>query len=74
MIDIVEILVHWQPGRSKNKVSASVGVDRKTTRKYVAPAEVAGLVPGGPALSEADWTGRMPAGGSRSWRTRGCGR
>jgi len=59
VIDIVEILVHWHAGRSKNEIAASVGVDRKTIRKYVAPAEVAGLVPGGPAPAEADGTGRV---------------
>ncbi len=46
MIDVVEILQHWHAGRSKAVVAASVGVDRGTVRKYVAPAEAAGLVPG----------------------------
>jgi len=59
VIDIMEILIHWHAGRSKNKIAASLGVDRKTTRKYVAPAEAAGLVPGRPAPAEADWTGRV---------------
>jgi len=48
MIDVVEILQHWHAGRPKAEVAASVGVDRGTVRKYVAPAEAAGLVPGGP--------------------------
>ena len=30
-------------------------MDRKTVRKYVAPAEAAGIAPGGPPLSEAEW-------------------
>ena len=55
MIDVVEILQHWHAGRSKADVAASVGVDRGTVRKYVAPAEAAGLAPGGPALSRAEW-------------------
>ncbi len=55
MIDVVEILQHWHAGRSKAEVALSVGVDRGTVRKYVAPAEAAGLVPGGPALSRAQW-------------------
>lgn len=55
MIDVVEILQHWHAGRSKTEVAASVGVDRGTVRKYVAPAEAAGLVPGGPPLSRAEW-------------------
>ncbi len=55
MIDVTEILVHWHAGRSLNEVSGSLGVDRKTIRKYVAPAVAAGIVPGGPAKSEAEW-------------------
>src|SRR5690349_1036009 len=31
--------------------------DRKTLRKYTAPAVAAGLVPGGPPMDEADWRG-----------------
>lgn len=45
MIDIVEILVHWYAGRSQHELAASLGVDRKTIRKYTAPAVAAGLVP-----------------------------
>src|SRR5215213_2074272 len=55
VIDVVEVLQHWHAGRSKADVAASVGVDRGTVRKYVAPAEAAGFVPGGPALSRAEW-------------------
>ncbi|WP_338498845.1 IS21 family transposase [Streptomyces sp. SJL17-4] len=55
MVDIVEIYVHWYAGRSKNQLAASLGVDRKTVRKYLAPAEEAGIIPGGPPMSEADW-------------------
>ncbi len=55
MIDIVEILVHWYAGRSQHELSASLGVDRKTLRKYTAPARAAGMEPGGPPMGEADW-------------------
>jgi Integrase core domain len=55
VIDVVEVLQHWHAGRSKADVAASVGVDRGTVRKYVAPAEAAGLVPGGAPLSRAEW-------------------
>src|SRR5690349_11258296 len=55
VIDDTEIWMHWQPGRSKNEMAASLGVDRKTLRKYIAPAEAAGLAPGGPARSEREW-------------------
>jgi transposase len=55
VIDIVEVLQHWHAGRPKSVVAASLGIDPKTVRKYVAPAEAAGLTPGGPALSRAEW-------------------
>ena len=55
VVDVTEIFVHWYAGRSLNEVSASLGVDRKTIRKYLAPAVAAGLRPGGPAMAEADW-------------------
>jgi transposase len=55
VVDIVEIYVHWYAGRSKSQVASSLGVDRKTIRKYLAPAEAAGITPGGPPMSEADW-------------------
>lgn len=32
------------------------GVDRKTVRKYLAPAEASGISPGGPPMSESDWS------------------
>ena len=57
VIDVVEVLQHWHAGRSKADVAASVGVDRGTVRKYVAPAEAVGLVPGGSPLSRAEWVG-----------------
>ncbi|GAB3878101.1 hypothetical protein GCM10027612_01850 [Microbispora bryophytorum subsp. camponoti] len=56
MIDITEILAHWYAGRSQHDVAGSLGVDRKTIRRYVEPAIAAGFVPGGtPPMSQADW-------------------
>src|SRR4029450_3850006 len=55
VIDVTEILMHWHAGRSKNEMAESLGVDRKTLRKYIAPAEAAGIVPGGPAMSAEEW-------------------
>ena len=42
--DVTEILMHWHAGRSKNEMAESLGVDRKTLRKYIAPAVQAGIV------------------------------
>src|SRR6266581_4926312 len=55
VIDICEIFVHWHAGRSKNEVAGSLGLSRNTVRKYVAAAESAGMVPGGPAVSQEEW-------------------
>lgn len=55
VIDIVEVLQHWHAGRPKSVVATSLGIDAKTVRKYVAPAEAAGLCPGGATLSRAEW-------------------
>ena len=55
MIDVIEILTHWYAGRSQNGLATSLGVDRKTLRKYTAPAVAAGMRPGGPPMAEQDW-------------------
>src|SRR6266540_4224910 len=55
MVDITEILTHWHAGRSISQVAHSLGVDRNTVRKYVAPAVAAGIVPGGEPISALRW-------------------
>jgi hypothetical protein len=55
VIDVAEILVRWHAGRSLSEMSQSLGVDRKTLRKYVKPAVAAGIAPGGSAKSEQEW-------------------
>jgi hypothetical protein len=55
VIEITEILVNWHAGRSKNQLAPSLGMHRRTISKYIAPAIAAGLHPGGPPLSEAEW-------------------
>jgi hypothetical protein len=42
-------------GRSQHELAASLGVDRRTLRKYTGPARAAGFEPGGPPMAEADW-------------------
>jgi len=75
MIDLVEIYVHWYAGRSQAQIADSLGLDRKTVRKYLAPVAAAGLVPGGPpVMTEADWRARaqswFPALVDKGWRLR----
>jgi transposase len=55
VIDIVEILVHWEAGRSQHELADSLAIDRKTIRKYTAPAVAAGMVPGSGPRSRAEW-------------------
>ena len=55
VVDVTEIFIHWYAGRSMSEVSVSLGVDRKTIRKYLAPALAAGLRPGGPVMAQRDW-------------------
>jgi transposase len=55
VVDICEIFVHWHAGRSKNEIAGSLGLSRNTVRKYLAPAEAAGMVPGGPPVSGERW-------------------
>src|SRR5256885_7605263 len=57
MIDVTEILEHWYAGRPKVEVARSLGVDAKTVRRYVAPAEAAGMAPGGPPVTQEQWRG-----------------
>lgn len=47
MTDLMELFRHWHGGRSQVQISAALGIDRKTIRKYLAPAIAAGMTPGG---------------------------
>ena len=55
LVDVIGILQHWHVGRSQREMSASLDVDRKTLRKYIAPAAEAGIAPGGRAKSREEW-------------------
>jgi hypothetical protein len=55
VVDVVRILQHWYVGHSLSDMSASLGMDRKTLRKYIAPALVAGIAPGGQPKSREEW-------------------
>ena len=72
VVDLTELFVHWEAGRSQVQISESLGLDRKTVRKFLAPAVAEGLVPGGPP---AGWCGSSgSAGGSRGFPMPGRGR
>src|SRR5450759_5179513 len=60
VIDVMEVLQHWHAGRPKTVVAASLGVDVKTIRKYVAAAEAEGIRPGDGLVSDrAGWAARV---------------
>lgn len=53
MSDVVEVLVHWQAGRSMKQIARSTGLARNTVRKYLAEVARAGLRRQ-PALARAE--------------------
>ncbi|CAG7632589.1 hypothetical protein E143388_07415 [Rhodococcus opacus] len=56
MTDLMELFRHWHAGRFQVQISTALGIDRKTIRKYLAPALAAGLSPGeGGKFDEALW-------------------
>lgn len=62
MVDVTEILVHWHAGRSQSEIATSLGLDRKTVKKYLAPALEAGVAPGDEPRSQEQWAALV-----RSW-------
>lgn len=59
MVDLTELFLHWEAGRSQVQISDSLGLDRKTIRKYLAPAIAAGLAPGEDPVGEVVWRARI---------------
>src|SRR5262249_12035411 len=55
MVDVTEISQAWVGGRPRVGVARGGGVAVKPGRRYVAAAEAAGMVPGGPPVSEEQW-------------------
>jgi hypothetical protein len=55
MFDLIELFTHWHAGRSRRQLAQSLGIDRKTIAKYVAPAIAEHFTPGGDAITEAQW-------------------
>lgn len=55
MVDVTEILIHWHAGRSQSEIATSLGVDRKTVKKYVSPALAAGVSPGDRQRPKSEW-------------------
>ena len=70
--DVAEILEHWHRGRPIAADRPSLGVDRKTIRKYAALATAAGFAPGEGAGPPGGWAARpAPAARPRERQKRG---
>ena len=46
MIDLTEVIYHWQKGQNITQISKSLGISRPTVRKYLNVAKNAGLTTG----------------------------
>ena len=55
VFDLIELFTHWHAGRSQRQLAESLGIDRKTIAKYLAPAIAESLTPGGEPVTEAEW-------------------
>ena len=58
--DVVEVLQHWQAGRSVRHLARSLGVGRDRVRAIIGAATAAGLSPGEPLLTRQEWEARVP--------------
>ena len=60
MTDFVEMFRHWNAGRSQVQIYQALNIDRKTIRKYLAPALAEGLAPcPDEAFDEELWRARI---------------
>jgi hypothetical protein len=58
--DFVEMFRHWNAGRSQVQIYEALNIDRKTIRKYFAPALAEGLLPNhDEAFDEELWRARI---------------
>ncbi|MDT5142055.1 MAG: hypothetical protein QOI79_1392 [Mycobacterium sp.] len=76
MTDFVEMFRHWNAGRSQVQIDEALSIDRKTIRKYLAPALAEGLQPCPDEFDEELWRARIrrwfpelvdPAARALSW-------
>ena len=74
MTDLVEMFRHWNAGRSQVQINEALSIDRKTIRKYVAPALAEGLQPCPERVRRGGVAGPDRALVSLSWSTRRRGR
>jgi transposase len=59
VFDLIELFTHWHAGRSQRQLAESLGIDRKTIAKYLAPAIAESLIPGGEQITEVAWAAHI---------------
>jgi hypothetical protein len=57
--DFVEMFRHWNAGRSQVQINEALNIDRKTIRKYLAPALAEGLAPCPDEFDQQVWRARI---------------
>ena len=55
VFDLNGLFTHWHAGRSQRQLAESLGIDRKTIAKYLAPAIAESLIPGREKITETEW-------------------
>jgi len=56
----VEVLQHWEAGRSLRHLAAQLGMGRVPARRIIEVAETGRQSPGGPPPSPEEWARRVP--------------
>jgi len=59
MNEVVESIYQWHKGTKIQHIAQSLGLDRKTVRKYVGMAHSLGICQGGPAPDEQDLVSKL---------------
>ncbi len=59
VFDLIELFTHWHAGRSQRELASSLGIDRKTIAKYLAPAIAESLTPDRGPVDEAQWAAHI---------------
>ena len=59
MNEVVETIYQWHKGMKIQHISQSLGLDRKTVRKYVGMARSLGITQGGALPDEQELVGKL---------------
>jgi len=59
MNEVVEVIYQWHKGTKVQHISLSLGLDRKTVRKYIGMARASGVARGEPLPGEQELVGML---------------